>query len=192
MGLSGKRGDELRREKLKRELRMEALARLEEAARTEDSFNEIVEIWDKLDKNKVRRWDNHEIVGFTDEEWKKFKGADGDFLDIIFDSPEEMHQLIEDGDISRMVKSLSRKQKDVLYLNAVRLYEIWQIALVKGQSERNIRKLRTLMFHNIRSELFPVLQKRIENKIPITTSARKFLSRYDPMNEIFVDTGDDK
>ena len=192
MGLLESGGGELRREKLKRELRMEALARLEEAARTEDSFNEIVEIWDKLDKNKVRRWSDHEIVGFTDEEWKKFKGADGDFLDIIFDSPEEMHQLIEDGDISRLVKHLSRKQKDVLYLNAVRLYEVWQIAFVKGQSERNIRKLRTLMFHNIRSELFPVLQTRIENKIPITTSARKFLSRYDPVNEIFVDMGDDK
>ena len=41
--------------KLKRELRQEALIRLEEAARSQRDFEEVVAWWDKLDENRERR-----------------------------------------------------------------------------------------------------------------------------------------
>ena len=43
------------RTKLKRELRAEAMTRLEEAARTEKDFENVVACWDKLDANRERK-----------------------------------------------------------------------------------------------------------------------------------------
>ena len=41
--------------RLKREIRAEAVRRLEEAARTETDFQAVVEEWNKLDRNRERR-----------------------------------------------------------------------------------------------------------------------------------------
>ena len=49
------------RKKLKRELQAEALARLEDAARTVSDFEKVVAWWDKLDANRERRERYHEV-----------------------------------------------------------------------------------------------------------------------------------
>ena len=46
--------------RLKRELRAEALHRLEDAARTAEDFAVVVEEWNKLDRNRERRERDHE------------------------------------------------------------------------------------------------------------------------------------
>lgn len=46
--------------RLKRQIRAEALARLEDAARTEDDFRYVVSEWDRLDRNRERRERDHE------------------------------------------------------------------------------------------------------------------------------------
>ena len=46
--------------RLKREIRAEAVRRLEEAARTEKDFRVVVGEWDKLDQNRERRERDHE------------------------------------------------------------------------------------------------------------------------------------
>src|SRR5699024_4878603 len=46
--------------RLKREIRAEAMRRLEEAARTEKDFRSVVEEWNKLDRNRVRQERDHE------------------------------------------------------------------------------------------------------------------------------------
>ena len=48
------------RKRLKREIRAEALRRLEEAARTESDFLTVVDEWNKLDRNRERRERDHE------------------------------------------------------------------------------------------------------------------------------------
>ena len=48
--------------KLKRDMEWEALTRLEEAARTEADFREVVKTWDRLDANRERRERYHEIL----------------------------------------------------------------------------------------------------------------------------------
>ena len=48
------------KKRLKREIRAEALKRLEEAARTESDFLVIVDEWNKLDRNRERRERDHE------------------------------------------------------------------------------------------------------------------------------------
>ena len=47
--------EEPERKKLKRELRAEALARLEDSARTQRDFENVIAWWDKLDANRERR-----------------------------------------------------------------------------------------------------------------------------------------
>lgn len=107
---------------LHREARALALRRIEESARTEDDFREVIRWWDKLDANRERKERSHEI-GRSDVplEW----GADelyipgdasygmvlwklmlaGGFLDLIFDRPETLHELVTDADLSGILKN---------------------------------------------------------------------------------------
>ena len=55
------------RKKLKRELQAEALARLEDAARTVSDFEKVVAWWDKLDANRERRERYHELSRSGDD-----------------------------------------------------------------------------------------------------------------------------
>lgn len=46
---------------LHRESRALAIRRIEESARTEEDFREVVKWWDKLDSNRERKERDHEI-----------------------------------------------------------------------------------------------------------------------------------
>lgn len=173
----------LQQNKLKRHLVIESIHRLEEAARTLEDFENVMREWDKLDENRERK-DRYHETSVTEASLNWRKGFDGDYLDVIFNGADEMWQLIADWDIAILVKALSVKQRDVLYLGAMWFYTNRQIAFVKRQSERNIRKLRALMLDNIRDKLAPRLRERsTSNKPPITTDERKFLKWYDEQTE---------
>jgi len=84
--------EEPRKKRLKRELAREALARLEESARSEGEFEEVVRIWDKLEQNEVRRVGNHEVGrGDIPLEWGMAK--DGYF----FPAPNTLLRQIQKG-----------------------------------------------------------------------------------------------
>ncbi len=100
---------------LHREARALALRRIEESARTENDFQKAIEWWDTLDENRERRERDHEIGRSTVPlEWDadelylsdrpsydmvlKTLLLAGDFLDLIFDSPETIHELVTDAD----------------------------------------------------------------------------------------------
>ncbi len=87
--------------RLKRQIRAEALARLEDAARTEDDFRYVVSEWDRLDRNQERQERDHEnLRGDVPLEYMAVPNpkmiplylnlpryrqlASGNFLDIIF------------------------------------------------------------------------------------------------------------
>ena len=170
------RGGEVEQKKLVREIKREALARMEEAARTENDFHAVSDMWDKLDANWERNQRYHGLVYLADVNWVLIKR--GNYLDIIFDRAEEMHQLIEDFDISKLVEALREKPKEVLYLSAIRFYTIQQIALVRGCTDRNVLKMKTKMLDGLRKSLSEKLHIRIENGGVITTSQRYFLEKY--------------
>lgn len=180
--------------KLKRELEREALTRLEDAARTTEDFETVVEWWDRLDRNREHRQGNHEVgrsgiplewgspvdviipvpTGYAS--WRQV--LKGDFLDVIFDCPYEMHHLVEDEDISELIRRLSENHKEVLYYHAVRMYDTARIAAIRGQTERNIRKLRSLLLSNLRKRLLVKLAVRDKNGLPLTTTERVFLNEH--------------
>ena len=114
--------------RLKREIRAESIRRLEEAARTESDFRVVVDEWNKLDRNRERRERDHEnLRGDVPLEYQAVSEPKliprwmnnpayrqlmaGNFLDILFDCPYEMHQLSADPFISGMIKNLSDELK---------------------------------------------------------------------------------
>lgn len=182
-----------RKKKLKRELAREALTRMEDAARTQNDFEEVIKIWDKLEQNEIRRVSNHEI-GRDDIplEWGMAKDGvtfprpesaaahqaqKGDFLDIIYDCPFEMHELVEDTDISKLISQMKENHKEILYYQAIRRYSCVRIAAIRGQTDRNIRKARAALLKKLRAELKKCLENREKHGRPLTAAQKEFLKK---------------
>ena len=179
--------------RLKRELRAEAIRRLEEAARTEKDFLVVIEEWDKLDRNRERRERDYEILrGDVPLEYQAVPEPNliprwmnnpayrqlmaGNFLDILFDCPCEMHNLTADAFISHIVQKLSWEHKEVLYFLSLRLYSTTRFAAVRGQSDRNIRKLRKTIHKKLQRQMYDHLRHKPENSL--TLRERRFLDEY--------------
>ena len=179
--------------RLKQELRAEALRRLEDAARTAEDFAVVVEEWNKLDRNRERRERDHEnLRGDVPLEYQAVPEPKliprwmnnpayrqlmaGDFLDVLFDCPYEMHQLSADPFISGMIKNLSDEHKEVLYFLSLRLYSTTRLAAMRGQSDRNIRKLRKTIHKKLQRQMYDHLCCKPENSL--TLRERRFLEEY--------------
>ncbi|MGI5919330.1 MAG: hypothetical protein ACOX8N_06690 [Christensenellales bacterium] len=180
--------------KLKREIEREALVRMEDAARTEADFQNVTTVWDRLDANRERRERWHEIgrtqdilaLGYSDGKilpnpaghvfWRQLMR--GDFLDVIFDCPYELHELVEDMDISALLRGLSENHREILYFSAIRLYSSARLAAMRKQTDRNIRKTRFLMLKKIHEKLIPRLVQRADSGLPVTVSQLDFLREH--------------
>ena len=179
--------------RLKREMQAEAIRRLEEAARTEKDFRDVVEEWNKLDRNRERRERDHEnLRGDVPLEYQAVPEPKliprwmnnpayrqlmaGNFLDILFDCPNEMHNLTADSFISRMVEDLSEEHKEVLYFLSLRLYSSTRLAAVRGQSDRNIRKLRKTIHKKLQRQMYDYLCGKPEHGLALRE--RRFLEEY--------------
>lgn len=184
-----------RREKLKRELRREALTRLEDAARTIADFENVTHEWDTLDENRERReryyekrrmeelleWnapDDATIVPLPlDHVWWR-QMMRGDFLDTILNCPYDIHELTSSRNVSELLNALRENQKEILYLRAIRQYSPQQIAAMRGQSDRNIRKVHDTLIASLRKELAERLYNRWEKHKPLTLAQRAFMDWY--------------
>ena len=60
------------------------------------------------------------------------------------------------------------KRKEILYYWAIRLWSPQEIASMRGQSDRNIRKVYNKMIEEFRQELFKRLYPRYEAYLPLT------------------------
>ena len=184
----------MERKKLKREIEREALARMEDAARTEAEFQKVTAEWDRLDANRERRERWHEksrteqilALGYKDGEvlpnpaghvfWRQL--LRGDFLDVIFDCPYELHELVEDMGISALLRGLSENHREILYFSAIRLYSSARLAAMRKQTDRNIRKTRFLILKKIHEKLIPRLAQRIDSGLPVTLTQLDFLREH--------------
>jgi DNA-directed RNA polymerase specialized sigma24 family protein len=191
---------------------------MEAAARTAEDFQAVVKQWNHLDKNRERRERYHEIgrpnaemlhwdKANANDEKGKLKAVDvvipspplgsmwwrsqmcGDFLDTIYDNAIEMWQLIEDWDIAALVKSLTHKQREVLFLSAVRLCTTAHIACCRDKTDRAVRKLIAAALDSVRDKLAPLIREQIETEYPqMTFAKREFLTWYDK-EKAAVDSG---
>jgi len=186
-----------------------ALTRMEDAARTEKDFRAVIKQWNHLDKNRERRERYNEVarpnavmlhwdkINTNDEKGKLKSGLDvvipaplghcwwrqlmrGDFIDAIFDNPDEMWQLIEDWDIAALLLPLTKKQKEVLYLRAVRSFTTTDVADYQSKTDRAVRKLYTATIEKIQDKLAPIIRGQVESEVPdLTLAKRQFFERFE-------------
>lgn len=179
-------GDEQpERKLLKRELRAQALKRLEDSARTLKDYENLVAWYDRLDANRQRKERYHELYRSGDDVPLDYGAAEGglyfpdtlndvlsklerkgDFVDSIFYCPYDIHELVTDGDISNILRELSEDSKFLMFLWALRQYNSVRIAAIRGQSDRNIRKVRNTMLKKIRKSCLPHLPKKCRYSSP--------------------------
>ena len=183
------------RKKLKRELQAEALASLEDAARTVSDFEKVVAWWDKLDANRERRERYHELSRSGDDLPLDYGAAKdglffpdtlndvlekqlrkGDFIDAIFYCPYDIHELVTEENLSDILLELSEDHKELLFLYAVRLFSSTRIAAIRGQTDRNIRKVRVTMLKKIQKKLLPALLEKAKKQQPLTLLEKDFLA----------------
>lgn len=180
---------------LKRELAQMALERLESSTRTEEDFRNVVSHWDRLDSNRERRERYHE-VGRGDVPldweavpdpilipnrnnkpiWKQIRK--GEFLDAIFNCPFEMHELIEDADLSWIIRELKPEHKELLFYLVINQLSTVQVGAIREQSDRNIRKVWKTVEKKIRKSYYAALSDRTAHDIPITERERAFLAEF--------------
>ena len=177
---------------LRQETAEVAVDRTSKAARTEEDFKVVIGEMDRLDKNRKRRERYHEILrGDVPLEYKTtYDGLifplylsdpkqrllfRGQFWDILCDCPYEMHELTGNTFLSKMVKDLKMDHKELLYLCAIRLFSSTKIAAIRGQSDRNIRKVRGTMLKKIRKKLLAALTEKVQKQQPLTLLEKDFL-----------------
>lgn len=186
--------EEPERKKLKRELQAEALARLEDSARTQREFENVIAWWDRLDANRERRERYHELSRSGDDVPLDYGASEnglvfpdtmndvleeqirkGDFIDAIFYYPYDIHELVTEECLSKILWELNEEHKELLFLCAVRLFSSTRIAKIRKQSDRNIRKVRGTMLKNIRKKLLSALLNKAEKQQSMTLLEKDFL-----------------
>lgn len=183
-------------QKLKRDLRREALTRLENAARTTEDFKNVIAWWNRLDSNRERRERYHEVSrsgldipldygAALDGEIIPYDVNDvlikqirkGDYIDAIFHCPFELNELVTDGDLSKILDKLSDDHKEIIFNTIVRNMSTKTLGDIRGQTDRNIRKVRTTALKKIHKALLCVLQSRKENGISLTMEEKLLIKK---------------
>lgn len=100
----------------------------------------------------------------------------GNFLDLIFDRPETLHELVTDTDLSEILKELKPHLKSMLYYLFLHDYSALEYAKSIGQSDRNIKGIRKTALKKIRKLYGNILAYRQENRLPMTIDEKYFLS----------------
>ena len=102
----------------------------------------------------------------------------GDFTSVIHDCPYDLHELVSSCNVSQILKKLDENRREVLYFRAVWQWSPQRLAALRGQSDRNIRKVYDTTIRKIRKELYNRLRYRYEHDMPLTEEQRVFVREY--------------
>ena len=154
--------------------------------------------WNKLDRNRERRERDHEnLRGDVPLEFHavpeprivplwmnlpRFRQlCQGNFLDIIFSCPYELHELTANRFLSKLFFTLSDEQKEVLYYLFVKQYSTTRLAAIRGQSDRNIRKLRLTIHKKLQRAFYQHLQEKQEAGGSLTLREQEFFRVFEEL-----------
>ena len=186
-----------RRKRVAQSVREEALRRLELSARTAAEFQSVVSWYDREEQSRMRRERRYESLrGDTPVEYlapdeggivphsmscPTFRQiCRGEFDDLLCNCLFRMHDLTDRDHLRQIVMNLKQDHKEILYFLGVRLYSTQQLALLRGQTERNIRKVRGTVQHKIHKKLFAALTELAKESGELTHQEQTFLKEYKP------------
>ena len=181
---------------LKREAKAEALRRYEEAAQTQDDFLKIVATWDKLDRNRERRERYNEVLreertleygqagaGLIFPQWMMDATyrqlSRGNFLDYLADCPYEMHDLTGKAYLRKIVEGMKEDHKEIFFFLFLRQYSPQRLAALRGQTDRNIRKVRDTALRKLRKKVYNELKRLSKCGYTMSDMERDFYRRYE-------------
>ena len=196
--------------KLKRDLRMEALKRIEDAARTVADFNKVIEWYDALDANERSRVSKHELYRSGDDLPLDY-GADengaifpaylgnvinrqmrkGDFLDYLYYKPETIDQLVTTDYVIRFMREVKQKDRELFFYRALENNSAADIAEMKGQTDRAVRKAWKKLITNLKQRTMSELISRIDKDYSFTGQELEFLNNYREEYEVRIGPGTD-
>lgn len=190
-------GAEKAKKRLVRDMKAEALLRMETAARTPSEFRAVQEVWDSNDASRERYERLHEILqddnsiessvdysGITvfprwlnnPTVWQLMKGY---FLDYFADCPYEMHNLLAKPYLRRPVDRMKEDHKELVFFLYLRLFTPQHVAMLRGQTDRNIRKVREVAIRKLRKHVYEELKAREEKVLSLTHQELEFLEAYE-------------
>lgn len=184
-----------RRKRVAQSVREEALRRLELSARTAAEFQSVVSWYDREEQSRMRRERRYESLrGDTPVEYLAPADSDivpysmscptfrqichGEFDDLLCNCLFRMHDLTDRAHLRQIVMNLKQDHKEILYFLGVRLYSAQQLALLRGQTERNIRKVRGTVQRKIHKKLFAALTELAKENGELTHQEQAFLKEY--------------
>ena len=187
---------EVFRRRLKREMQEEALRRLELSARTYAEYAEVTDWWDRLDRNRERRERVYEVLrGDVPMEYQMSEDGTvfprwmnsptyrqisrGYFLDYYANCLFEMHDLTAKDYIREIVMNLKLEHKEILYFLGIRLCSAKKLATLRGQTDRNIRKVRDVVRRRIHRKLYAALLAQRERGASLTLQEKEFMNVYE-------------
>ena len=181
--------------KTMRQMKAEALRRMESGARTVRDFQKLVAEYDRIDANKQRGIEMTELPR-GELPWEQEVSSlpvifpawmnmplerqlqKGNFIDAIFDCPYELRELVTNGFYSKQFDSLTLDQKFVAYFYFLRQWRTRRIATLKGSSPRAIRKIKSAVEVNLQKPVYHYLLRRAERAV-LTNTERAFLTEYE-------------
>lgn len=183
--------------KLKRMLKAEALTRLENAARTEDEFNEVIEEWDHLDSNRERKERDHEVRRGVRPLNDGLKDPDGalivplwmsqplqcqllrsDYVEMLSACSYEMHDLTDKNYIRKAIMELKESHKELLFYLDVQCRSPQEVAQSRDQTDRNIRKTRQVIYRKLRKSMYYFLIAKQKKGYRPSAMESRFIERY--------------
>ena len=186
-----------KKKQLQRDIKAAALERLEQAAKTPEDFRKIIKRWDNLDENRERKERYWEICRNNEDfplEWCEASWGtvfpknlntitakqirNGDFIDVIFDNPYDIHELVTEDYLCKILKGLKDEHKELLYLLAIKGYSTKEIEKIQGKSDRAVRYMRETVFNKIRKEAYKFLTSEQGKNHDMTLAEKKFVENY--------------
>ena len=184
-----------RRKRVAQSVHEEALRRLELSARTAAEFQSIVSWYDREEQSRMRRERRYEnLRGDTPIEYLAPADGDivphsmsyptfrqicrGEFDDFLCNCLFRMHDLTDRAHLRKIILGLKLDHKEIIYFLGIRLYPTKLLANLRGQTERNIRKVRGTVQRKIHKKLFAALTELAKENGELTHQEQAFLKEY--------------
>ena len=178
---------------LKRDLRLEMLRRLEQAARTVTDFRNLNKWYDYLEELERHRICDHEVFRSGDDfpiEYGENENAGfpppclsnvivrqlrkGDFLDAIYCKPDTVDQLVTTDYMIHFMRGIEPKYRYLFYWKVVENMSNADIAKMKGQTDRAVRESWKILKHHLKQRTMGVLIFRSDKDYSFTGDEQRF------------------
>ena len=75
--------------------------------------------------------------------------------------------------------NLKLEHKEILFFLGIRLYSPKKLAALRGQTDRNVRKVRDVVRRKIQRKLYAALVTRKQNGASMTLQEKEFMAQYE-------------